>query len=56
MRSVTNMTRADARDFLALVAEHRIRPRSTEFALADGAAALDAVRLDRIDGAAVIFP
>jgi propanol-preferring alcohol dehydrogenase len=56
IRSVTNMTRADARDFLALAAEHGIRPRSSAFALEDGAAALQAVRDDRIDGAAVIFP
>jgi propanol-preferring alcohol dehydrogenase len=56
IRSVTNMTRADARDFLALVAQHGIRPRSRGFSLDDGAAALEAVREDRIDGAAVIFP
>ena len=56
IRSVTNMTREDARDFLALAAEHEIRPRSSAFSLEDGAAALAAVRGDPIDGAAVIFP
>jgi propanol-preferring alcohol dehydrogenase len=56
IRSVTNMTRTDARDFLALAAEHGIRPRCRAFDLQDGAAALQAVRDDRIDGAAVIFP
>jgi propanol-preferring alcohol dehydrogenase len=56
IRSVTNMTRADARDFLDLAAEHDIRPRSSAFSLKDGAAALQALREDRIDGAAVIFP
>ena len=55
IRSVTNMTRADARDFLAVVSQHGIRPRSTGFSLEDGASALQAVREDRVDGAAVIF-
>ena len=56
IRSVTNMTRQDARDFLALAAEREIRPRSTPFPIEKGAAALQAVRTERIDGAAVIFP
>jgi propanol-preferring alcohol dehydrogenase len=56
IRSVTNMTRADARDFLALVVEHGIGPTAHVFALEDAAAALDAVRADRLDGAAVILP
>jgi propanol-preferring alcohol dehydrogenase len=56
IRSVTNMTRTDARDFLALVVEHGIRPTAHPFSLEDGAAALDAVRADRLDGAAVILP
>ena len=56
IRSVTNMTRADARDFLSLVVEHRIRPTAQTFALEEGAEALAAVREDRLDGAAVILP
>jgi propanol-preferring alcohol dehydrogenase len=56
IRSVANMTRVDARDFLSAAAEHGIRPRSTAFSLAEGASALAAVREDRVDGAAVIFP
>ena len=56
IRSVTNMTRTDARDFLNLAAEHGIRAKVTPFALEDGAQALAAVRSDRIDGAAVVFP
>jgi propanol-preferring alcohol dehydrogenase len=56
VRSVTNMTRTDARDFLALVVQHGIRPTAHTFALEDGATALDAVRSDRLDGAAVILP
>lgn len=56
IRSVTNMTRADARDFLSVVAAQRVIAEATPFALTDAAAALDAVRADRIDGAAVIVP
>lgn len=56
IRSVTNMTRTDARDFLSLVVEHGIRPTARAYALEDGADALEAVREDRLDGAAVIFP
>lgn len=56
IRSVTNMTRADARDFLAVAADAGIRPQTTQFSLPDAAKALDALREDRIDGAAVIVP
>lgn len=56
IRSVANMTRADARDFLAQAVRYGIRSKSTTFSLEDGAAALAAVRSDAIDGAAVIFP
>lgn len=56
IRSVANLTRADARDFLTLAASAGIRARATEFSLEDAAAALQAVREDRIDGAAVVVP
>jgi propanol-preferring alcohol dehydrogenase len=56
IRSVANMTRADARDFLALAAEIRLRPRVTTFALDQANEALAAVKGDAIDGAAVILP
>ena len=56
IRSVTNMTRQDARDFLDLAARERITARATRFALEDGPNALRAVRQDAIDGAAVLFP
>ncbi|HEV3153962.1 MAG TPA: zinc-dependent alcohol dehydrogenase family protein [Candidatus Baltobacteraceae bacterium] len=56
IRSVTNMTRRDAVDFLALAAEQGIRANVTPFALDDGGAAVEALRTDRIDGAAVLFP
>ena len=56
LRSVTNMTRADARDFLQTAAEIGIRPQVTEFRLAEANEALLAVKHDIIDGAAVIVP
>jgi propanol-preferring alcohol dehydrogenase len=54
MRSVTNMTRQDAREFVALAREIGIRPKTTIFRLEDANHALDAVRRDAIDGAAVL--
>lgn len=55
IRSVTNMTRQDASDFLRIAAEIGIRPAVSGFPLEDGAEALRAVREDRVDGAAVLF-
>ncbi len=54
IRSVTNMTRDDARDFLALAAEIGIEPSATAFPLERANDALRAVKNDAIDGAAVI--
>ncbi len=54
LRSVTNMTRDDARDFLALAAELQLRPATTVFPLERVNDALRAVAADAIDGAAVI--
>jgi alcohol dehydrogenase, propanol-preferring len=56
IRSVANMTRGDARDFLALAAQIGIQPRVTVFALDRANDALAAVKKDAIDGAAVIVP
>ena len=56
LRSVANMTRADARDFLALAAEIKLQPKVTTFALDDANQALAAIKSDAIDGAAVIVP
>ena len=56
IRSVTNMTRQDARDFLRLAAEIRLRPRVTVFPLAQVNDALLAVKQDAVDGATVIVP
>jgi propanol-preferring alcohol dehydrogenase len=56
IRSVANMTRDDAREFLALAAEIGLRPRVTAFPLKDAARALEAVRGESLDGSAVIVP
>jgi propanol-preferring alcohol dehydrogenase len=56
MRSVANMTRQDARDFVALAARIGIRPRTTIFRLDQVNDALAAVANDAIDGAAVVIP
>jgi propanol-preferring alcohol dehydrogenase len=56
IRSVANMTRVDARDFLALAAEIGLRPKVTVFSLDHANEALMAVKRDAVDGAAVIVP
>lgn len=56
LRSVANMTRADARDFLALAAEIGLQPKITAFSLDQANEALLAVKNDAVDGAAVIVP
>jgi D-arabinose 1-dehydrogenase-like Zn-dependent alcohol dehydrogenase len=56
IRSVANMTRADARDFLKIAAEMHLQPKITTFALDQANEALAAIKNDSIDGAAVILP
>jgi len=56
IRSVANMTRLDARDFLRLAAEISLQPRVTIFTLDHANEALAAVKSDSIDGAAVLIP
>jgi alcohol dehydrogenase, propanol-preferring len=56
IRSVANMTRSDARDFLRLAAEISLQPRVTTFTLDHANEALAAVKSDSIDGAAVLIP
>ena len=56
MRSVANMTRQDAREFLELAAEIGLRPKVTRFPLEQANEALLAIKQDAIDGAAVIVP
>jgi propanol-preferring alcohol dehydrogenase len=54
LRSVANMTRSDARDFLQVAAEIKLRPKVTVFPLDQVNDALLALKSDSIDGAAVI--
>jgi propanol-preferring alcohol dehydrogenase len=56
IRSVANMTRADARDFLALAAKIHLQPHVTSFPLDQANQALAAIKSDSVDGAAVIIP
>ncbi len=56
IRSVANMTRQDARDFLALAQELGIRPEVVVFPLSDANRALLAVKQETEDGSAVIVP
>ena len=56
IRSVTNMTRADARDFLQLAAEIKLKPKCTSFPLEKANEALQSIRNDAIDGVAMIVP
>ncbi|MGO9642604.1 MAG: zinc-dependent alcohol dehydrogenase family protein [Candidatus Acidiferrales bacterium] len=56
IRSVANMTRSDARDFLKVAADIRLQPKVTVFSLEQANEALAAVKNDAIDGAAVIVP
>lgn len=56
IRSVANMTREDARDFLILAAEINLKPKVTAFPLDKANEALRALKGDSIDGAAVLIP
>jgi propanol-preferring alcohol dehydrogenase len=56
IRSVTNMTRADAHDFLQLAADIQLKPKTTVFSLDQANEALAALRGDSIEGSAVIVP
>jgi propanol-preferring alcohol dehydrogenase len=56
IRSVANMTRQDARDFLKIAHDLNIRPRVTAFPLENANQALLAVKDETEDGSAVIVP
>lgn len=56
IRSVANMTRPDAREFLRLAAEIKLKPRVTVFPLEQANAAMAALQSDSVDGAVVIVP
>jgi propanol-preferring alcohol dehydrogenase len=56
LRSVANLTRQDARDFLAIAAVVPIKVRTSRYELADANRALADLRQGRITGAAVLVP
>ena len=56
VRSVANLTREDARQFLALAAEIPLRMHTQRYALDDANQALDDLRAGRVSGAAVLVP
>jgi len=56
VRSVANLTRQDARDFLALAPSVPVRTHVRLYDLADGNRALDDLRHGRLQGAAVLIP
>jgi propanol-preferring alcohol dehydrogenase len=56
IRSVANMTRDDASDFLKVAAELNIRPKTTVFSLDQANDAITAVRDETEKGSAVIIP
>jgi propanol-preferring alcohol dehydrogenase len=56
IRSVANMTRQDARDFLKIAHDLKIRPEVKAFSLEDANEALLAVKEETADGSAVIVP
>ena len=56
IRSVANMTRDDARDFLKVAAELNIQPKTTVFSLDQANDAIAAVRDETEKGSAVIVP
>jgi alcohol dehydrogenase, propanol-preferring len=56
VRSVANLTRRDAREFLALAARIPVRTHTEVFALADGARALERLRAGALRGSAVLVP
>ena len=56
VRSVANLTRRDAEEFLALAPKVPVRTETELFPLADANEALDRLRAGRLRGAAVLMP
>ena len=56
LRSVANLTRKDAHEFLALAARIPVRTHTEVFALEDGARALAQLRAGGLRGSAVLVP
>jgi propanol-preferring alcohol dehydrogenase len=54
--SVANLTRADAREFLAIAPQAGIRMQVARYPLGEANAALDDLRAGRFEGAAVLIP
>jgi alcohol dehydrogenase, propanol-preferring len=54
--SVANLTRADAREFLAIAPQAGIKIQVTRYPLAQANAALDDLRAGRFEGAAALIP
>jgi propanol-preferring alcohol dehydrogenase len=56
VRSVANLTRADAEEFLALAADLPLQTHVQLYPLAEANRALDDLRAGRLSGAAVLVP
>jgi propanol-preferring alcohol dehydrogenase len=56
VRSVANLTRADAREFLELAGHIPLRTHTQRYALANANEALGDLRSGRVSGAAVLVP
>jgi propanol-preferring alcohol dehydrogenase len=56
VRSVANLTRQDAREFLELAAQLPLRTHTQRYALSEANQALDDLRAGRLSGAAVLVP
>ncbi len=56
IRSVANLTRRDAEEFLALAPKAGVRTEIVQYPLSDANAALDDLRAGRLRGAAVLVP
>jgi alcohol dehydrogenase, propanol-preferring len=56
VRSVANLTRKDAREFLELAPKVPVRTHTSRYALTEANRALDDLRAGRLQGAAVLIP
>jgi alcohol dehydrogenase, propanol-preferring len=56
LRSVANLTRKDAEEFLAFAAAHKLRTQTTSYPFAEANRALSDLRDGRLSGAAVLVP
>jgi propanol-preferring alcohol dehydrogenase len=56
VRSVANLTREDAKEFLDIAAKTPLHIETTTFPLSEASKALDQLRRGRLHGAAVLIP